>query len=102
MPPLTLRLTHASMTTATPKPSITRSVDDEPNHLAREWLAVGHRFAVACTRQGGPQVDNGHSVADGSPPSALALGADAVGSVEGDGPFRHVCMCEWISRCALQ
>ena len=30
------------MTTGNPKPSITRAVDDEPNHLAREWLDAVH------------------------------------------------------------
>ena len=34
----TLRETRASMATASPKPSIIRAVDDEPNHVAREWL----------------------------------------------------------------
>ena len=34
--------------------------------------AVEHRFGVACTRQGGPRADNGHSVADRI--SALSVG----------------------------
>ena len=38
----TLRETRASMTTASPKPSIVGAVDDEPNHLAREWLDAVH------------------------------------------------------------
>ena len=38
----TLRETRTSMTTASPKPSIIRVVDDEPNHLAREWLIAVH------------------------------------------------------------
>ena len=67
--------------------------------------AVGHRLGVACTRQGGPRVDNGHNVADEI--SALSVGigcarADAVGTVERDRLFRHVCAWVWISRSALQ
>ena len=38
----TLRETRALMTTASPKPSITRVVDDEPNHFARERLDAMH------------------------------------------------------------
>ena len=38
----TLRETRASRTTASPKPSIVRVVDDEPNHLASEWLDAVH------------------------------------------------------------
>ena len=30
------------MTTASPKLSIIRAVDDEPNHLAHEWLGAVH------------------------------------------------------------
>ena len=56
--------------------------------------AVEHRFGVACTRQGGPRADNAHNVADGI--AALRFGtgcarAEAVGTSERDGLFRHVC-----------
>ena len=57
--------------------------------------AVERRFGVACTRQGGPRADNGYNVADGI--SALSVGigcarVDAVGIVERDELFRHVCV----------
>ena len=38
----TLRETRASMTTASLEVSTVRVVDDEPNHLAREWLDAVH------------------------------------------------------------
>ena len=38
----TLRETRASTTTASPKPSIIRAVDNGPNHLARECLDAVH------------------------------------------------------------
>ena len=74
--------------------------------LARPLLilhTVEHLFGVACARQGGPRVDNGHNVADGI--SALRFGiacarADAVGTVERDGLFRHVCVCVDLPLCA--
>ena len=66
--------------------------------------AVEHRFGVACTRQGAPRVDSDQKVADGI--SALSVGigcarADLVGTFARDGLFRLVCVCVWISRCAL-
>ena len=70
----------------------------ESERLAAPLLmiqAVEHLFGVACSRQGDPRAHNGHNVADGIPPSALELGAPgpAVGTVERDGLFRHVCVC---------
>ena len=38
----TLSETRASTTTTSPEPSIIRAFDDEPNHLARDWLNVVH------------------------------------------------------------
>ena len=67
--------------------------------------AVVHRFGVACTRQGGTRADNGHNAADGI--SALRVGigcarVDAVGTVKGDGLFRHVCVCgSFAVRCSV-
>ena len=63
---------------------------------------VEHRFGVACTPQGGPRADNDDNVADGI--SALSVGmgcarADAVGTVERDGLFRHACVYVWICMC---
>ena len=36
------RETRALTTAASPKPSISRAVGDEPNHLARDWLDAVH------------------------------------------------------------
>ena len=65
--------------------------------------AVEQRFRVACTRQGGPRADNGLNVAGGI--SALSIGigcawADAFGTIERDGLFRHVCVCVDLPLCA--
>ena len=65
--------------------------------------AVEHRFGIACTRQGGPRADNGLNFAEGI--SALSVGigcarAGAVGTVERDGLFRHVCVCVDLPLCA--
>ena len=63
--------------------------------------AVEHLFGVACSRQGGPQDDNGRNLADGI--SALSVGpgcarADAVGTVERYRLFHQlrVCMCGYL------
>ena len=40
--PCAKRETRALIPTASPKPSVFRAVDDEPNHLARKWLDVVH------------------------------------------------------------
>ena len=71
----------------------------ESERLAAPLLmlqAVEHLFGVACSRQGDPRAHNGHNVADGM--SALSIGIGcapglAVGTVERDGLFRHVCVC---------
>ena len=58
--------------------------------------AVEHRFGVACTHRGGLRAENGHNVADGISTLSVGIGcarADAVGTVERDGLFRHVCVC---------
>ena len=64
--------------------------------------AVEHRFRVACTRQGGPRADNGHNVADGIYALSVGIGcgrADAVGTVERDRLFRHVCVYAYLPQC---
>ena len=50
--------------------------------------AVEHGFGVACTRQGGPRVNNGHNIVNGISTLSVGIGcarADAVGTVERDG-----------------